>query len=218
MNKVKLDRYFFLGVFVLASVIANQWVNFVRWHDPFEILWFCDMTALILGIGLILKNKSAATLTLVMAIPAQFLWIVDFFLEAFGVGMGRTAELWNYGQTVFWFSVNLHAILIPISLYAVWKLGFEKRILKPVLLYTYFLLTITYLTSQPVTNRNCVFYDCDQSDPGGGYLSYFIFKLLLFWELIFVLSFFVQKKFFSFVEEKRLKNKKNRITEKTQLE
>ena len=216
MTKIKFDRYLFLGVFVLASLVANQWVNFVRWQDPFEILWFCDMTALILGVGLILKSKSAVTLTLVMAVPAQFLWIVDFFLEAFGNGMGRTAELWSYGQTVFWFSINLHAILIPISLYAVWKLGFEKRILKPVLLYAYFLLTITYLTAAHVTNRNCVFYGCDQSDPGEGYLSYFIFRLLLLWELIFVLSFFVQKKFFSLVEERRINNRKKTVTQRKQ--
>lgn len=202
-EKIEIDRFFFLGIFVLLSVAANQYVNFVRWHDPLEILWFCDMTAVILGVGLIFKSKSAATLTLVMAVPAQFLWIVDFFLEALGFGMGRTQELWDFGQSVFWFSVNLHAILIPISFYAVWKLGFEKKILKTVLLYAYFLLAVTFLTTEPPNNRNCVFFDCDGSDPGAGYLFHFTFELVLFWEAIFVLSYFVQSKLFSYWEEKR---------------
>jgi len=217
MRKIKFDRFTILGIFVLLSVGLNQYENFIRWQDPFEILWFCDMTAVILGIGLIFKSKSAATLTLVMAVPAQFLWIIDFFLEAFGVGLGRTEELWEYGQVVFWLSVNLHAILIPISFYAVWKLGFEKKILKYVLLYALLLLVATYLTADPSYNRNCVYYGCDEKDPGGGYLHYFIFEFLIPWELIFIVSFNIQKKFFSFVEKKRInKLENNKITQAKQ--
>jgi len=196
LDRIKLDRYFFLGLFVLVSVLANQYVNFVRWQDPLEILWFCDMTAVFLGVGLMFKSKKIATLTLVMAIPAQFLWIVDFFLEIFGDGMGRTAQLWSYGDTVFWFSVNLHAILIPISSYAVWRLGFDNKTLGYVLLYAFLLLVVTYLTTEPIENRNCVFYGCDSVDPGDGYLRYFIFDFLIPWQLIFIASFFVQKKVF----------------------
>jgi hypothetical protein len=207
MAEVKLDRYTILGIFVLLSVIANQYVNYVRYHDPFEVLWFCDMTAFILGVGLILKSKAAATLTLVMAIPAQFLWIVDFFLEAVGGGMGRTQELWEYGKWVFWLSVNLHGILIPISLYAVWKLGFQKNMLKTILLYAFFLLAATYITATPPNNRNCVYFDCDYTDPGFGYLKHFTFNLVLYWEIIFVLSFFAQKKIFSFFEKKRIEKR-----------
>lgn len=216
MKKIKFDRFFILGIIVLASVTANQWVNFIRWQNPLEILWFCDMTAVILGVGLIIKSKKAATLTLVMAIPAQFLWIVDFFLEATGNGMGRTAELWSYGETVFWFSVILHAILIPISFYGVWRLGFDKKVLGLILFYTFSLLLVTYLLTEPAYNQNCVFYDCDGSDPGSGYLRYFIFDFLLPWELIFIVSYFVQKKFFTIVEKRRLKKREGKIIQKKQ--
>jgi hypothetical protein len=208
VREIKLDRYTFLGSFVLLSVIANQYVNFIRYNDPFEVLWFCDMTAVILGIGLIMKSRAAATLTLVMAIPAQFLWIVDFFLEAAGGGMGRTQELWAYGQWVFWLSVNLHGILIPISFYGVWKLGFERKVLKAVLLYAFFLLALTYITAEPPNNRNCVYFDCDHEDPGHGYLKHFTFSLVLFWEMIFVLSYFAQRKIFAFIENKRAQSEK----------
>lgn len=193
MSKIKLDRYFFLGIFVLASLVANQWANFIRWQDPLEILWFCDMTALVLGIGLIMKNKTMITLTLVTTIPAQFMWIVDFFLEAFGEGSGRTVILYSFGPVVFWLSVNLHAILIPISAYSTLKLGFDKKALPFILVYIFFLLNSTYFFTPISENRNCVFYGCDAQDPGGGYANYFFVNSLLYWLLIMSISFYIQK-------------------------
>lgn len=191
--KIKVDRYFFIGLWVLISVLANQWANFVQWQDPFEILWFCDFTALILGVGLILKNRMLITLTLVSAVPAQSIWIIDFFLEAFGHGMGRTAQLWSYGHLVFWLSVNLHAILIPVSLYGVWKLGFNTKALKLTLIYISLLLIASFLFTSPIENRNCVFYDCDEQDPKGGYLGFFLIHSLFFWNLIVAASFYIMR-------------------------
>lgn len=193
MKNIKFDRFFFLGLFVLGSVFANQYVNFVRWHNPAEILWFCDMTAVILGTGLILRNRIMITLALVMAIPAQFRWILDFFLEAVGMGSGRTAALFSYGLSVFWLSVNLHAIMIPISFYGVWKLGFARNALLAILGYGFVLLTATYLFTDPEENINCVFYACDVAYSQGKYFQYFLFKVLLFWELVFLVSFFACK-------------------------
>ncbi len=198
MKRIKFDRFFFLGLFVLGSVFANQYVNFVRWHNPTEILWFCDMTAVILGTGLILRNRIMITLALVMAIPAQARWILDFFLEAVGSGAGRTAMLFSYGLTVFWLSVNLHAIVIPISFYGVWKLGFARKALLPILIYGFILLTVSFLFTNPIENINCVFYSCDVVDPGKGYLKYFLVNTLLFWEMTFLISFFICKKIADF--------------------
>lgn len=218
MQKIKLDRFFFLGLFVLGSVFANQYVNFVRWHDPTEMLWFCDLTAVVLGTGLILRNRIMVTLALVMAVPAQFRWILDFLLEQVGLGAGRTAELAGYGTTVFWLSVNLHTIVIPISFYGVLKLGFSKKALVPILIYGFVLLTATYFLTIPEENINCVFYACDASDPGRGYLEYFITKNLLFWEVVFGSSFFIGKIIVEFFEKRRKIKKKQLINEKEKSE
>jgi hypothetical protein len=207
MKNIKFDRFFFLGLFVLVSVFANQYVNFVRWHNPAEILWFCDMTAVILGIGLIFRNRIMITLALVMAIPAQFRWILDFFLEAVGMGAGRTATLFSYGLSVFWLSVNLHAIVIPISLYGVWQLGFAKNALPAILGYGFVLLTTTYLFTNPQENINCVFYACDADYFQGQYFDYFLIKVLLFWEFVFLTSFFACKGVADFFAKN--KNKKS---------
>ncbi len=211
MKKVEFDRFFFLGLFVLGSVFANQYVNFVRWHNPTEILWFCDMTAVILGVGLILRNRVMITLALVMAIPAQFRWILDFFLEAIGVGAGRTAMLFSYGLTVFWLSVNLHAIVIPISFYGVWKLGFARNALLPILIYGFALLSSSFFFTDSLENINCVFYACDVVDPMEGYLRYFLVNSLLFWEVTFIVSFFACKKIADFFGKKKGGKIKNEI-------
>lgn len=199
MRKIKFDRYFVMGIFVLLSVTLNQYVNLVKYWDPLEILWFCDMTAIILGIGLLLKNKTMITLTIVTTIPAQFMWIVDFFLEAFGEGAGRTAELYSFGPVVFWLSVNLHAILIPISAYATWKLGFDKKALPYILLYMFFLLNSTFLFTPVAENRNCVFYGCDDKDPGGNYTRYFFINSLIFWLAAMSISFYIQKRAYALI-------------------
>lgn len=210
MKKIKFDKLFFLGLFVLGSVFANQYVNFVRWHDPLEILWFCDMTAIILGVGLILRNKTMTTLALMMAMPAQFRWILDFFLEMLGGGAGRTAHLFTFGPRVFWLSVNLHSIVIPIALFGTWKLGFAKKALMPILIYGFVLLTVTFLFTSPEENRNCVFYACDITDPGGDYLRYFLIKNLLFWEVVFAGSFLIGKRAVVFFEEKKIQETKTK--------
>lgn len=225
MKNIKFDRFFFLGLFVLGSVFANQYVNFVRWQNPAEILWFCDITAVILGIGLILRNRIMVTLALVMAIPAQFRWILDFFLEAVGLGAGRTAALFSYGLSVFWLSVNLHAIMIPISFYGVWKLGFARNALPAILGYGFILLTATYLFTDPQENINCVFYACDASYFQGEYFNYFLVKVLLFWELVFLASFFVCKGIADFFaknksnkNKKTSENKRENLSEATNFE
>ena len=205
MQKIKFDKFFFLGLFVVGSVLANQYVNFVRWQDPTEMLWFCDFTAVSLGLGLIFRNKIMVTLAFTMAVPAQFRWILDFLLEQIGMGAGRTAELAGYGSTVFWLSVNLHTIVIPISFFGVWKLGFSKKALIPILVYGFVLLTATFLLTVPEENINCVFYACDASNPGSGYLKYFLIKNLLFWEITFALSFLISKKIAEFFVERNKK-------------
>jgi len=213
MKKIKFDKLFILGLFVLGSVFANQYVNFIRWHDPLEILWFCDMTAIILGIGLILRNKVMVTLAFTMAIPAQFPWILDFFLEVFGIGAGRTANLFTFGPVVFWLSINLHTIVIPISFYGVWKLGFGRKALMPILIYGFVLLVTTFLVTKPTENRNCVFYACDALDPGDGYLEHFIVRNLLFWEVMFASSFLFFRKLFEKVGNKKELNFENKTNE-----
>ena len=156
-DKIKFDRFIFIGIYLLLSVAVNQWVNIAKYNNEVGIrgiIWFCDLTAILLGIGMILKNKSLVTVSLVTAVPAQLPWIFDFFLEAAGNGMGRTAGIWGWGPEVFWATVNLHSMLIPLSLYGVYKLGFDAKGLKYALLYGAFVLFLSYSISPIKSNFN----------------------------------------------------------------
>ncbi len=193
-EKVKrtYDEFFVLGWVVGIGCLLDLMANM---GDPFEILWFCSATALLLSVGLFRKNTIIITMVFLMAVPAQFFWIADFILQNFGVGLGRTALLSTSGPFVYWTSLLLHVLLIPVSTYGVWKLGFNARAFWPSLGYGWGLLILSYFLTAPVLNHNCVFFSCDGMDPGGGYQVYFM-RSLLTWSAVFILYFTVMRVIF----------------------
>jgi len=186
-----------LGVYVLVSVLLNVAENIYSYGDFAEILWFCDYIAVFLAVGLLINNKDLVSTVLVLAFPAQFWWIIDFFLEFAGLGLGRTASLMNFSWLDFILSVNLHAVLIPISAYGVYKLGFSNRSLVLAWLMVLTLLPMTFIMTDIDDNINCVFFGCDAVHDGDfekkHFLQYFLVQSLLFWLVIFIPSFFLFK-------------------------
>lgn len=182
--KPKPDEFFFLGWLVGIGFLLDLLANL---GDPFEVLWFCSATSLLLTIGLFRKNALIISMVLLLAIPAQFFWIVDFFLTKFGHGLGRTAMLSFSGPLVYWSSLLLHALLIPVSAYGVWKLGFQKRCLLPSFLYFWLLLTLTFFLTTPETNHNCVFYPCDMADTGGKYEVYYAYSMISWTVIVYII-------------------------------
>lgn len=152
-----------LGYILIIVVFLNIILHISYWSDIRELLWFCNIASLIAGIGLIIKRTELITPIFISAIPAQFFWILDFFLNIFGIGFGRTQ--WLFVETnliIFSISVILHLILIPFSLYGVYKLGFAKKcFLYGGFIFPIFLIQLTFFLSDPLENRNCVFYPCD---------------------------------------------------------
>jgi hypothetical protein len=151
---------FVCGYLVLSSVL-DQYFSYIR-HGEISFLWFCTIAALILAVALYLQNRIWMSAILVLAIPAQFLWISDFFLHIFGIGLGRTAQLFDFGTDIFLTSLNLHIILIPIALFATWKYGFEFRSFWYGFLFFVLLLCLSFVLTDPLDNVNCVFYSCDE--------------------------------------------------------
>ena len=154
----------FSAWFVFVAVVVNLLSHLYIWHGYWwEIFWYCDAAALVLSIGIWLRKSSWVTVVLTSAIPLQFLWILDFFLELSGHGIGRTAWLFaeSKGVWISGLSTLLHGILIPTSLLAVYKMGFHKK----ALIYNFFtgilLLGSTYFFTAPRENINCVFFPCD---------------------------------------------------------
>ncbi|MBF0386716.1 MAG: hypothetical protein HQL20_02535 [Candidatus Omnitrophica bacterium] len=183
--KSRVDAFFVLGWAVGLGCILDLAANM---GDPFEILWFCSAASLLLSIGLFRRNSIIISMVFLMAVPAQFFWIVDFILQCFGAGWGRTALLLNAGPFVYWTSLLLHLLLIPASFFGVWRLGFDARAFWPSLGFGWGLLLLSFFFTAPQSNHNCVFYPCDGINPGGGYFFYMI-RALLSWSAIFILYF-----------------------------
>lgn len=206
--------YYLITFYVLISFFLNLLKNYFHSDGFLDLLWFCNIVAIVLGLSMLFRKKKAVTICLVTSIPAQFLWIIDFFLELFGGGFGRTSFLFNEPIWVIAISTNLHVIIVPASIYAVYKLGFARNILHYILILTFFILTASFLLSDLNTNKNCVFYDCDSSElPHGDekfdYLGYFIINSLLFWMIVLTLNYYLLNYVISFFENKSKKSKRN---------
>ncbi len=152
-----------IGVILILITILNIIIHIKTYRDYFEIFWFCNLSALICGIGLITKKKEIVSSVLIAAIPAQFMWIVDFLLNfIFGYSFGRTLWLRESTYTIFLISTYLHLFVIPSSLYGTYCLGYSKKAYKyAIIIFIILLLPITYFFTPFEENINCVFYPCD---------------------------------------------------------
>lgn len=154
----------YVGIFLLAIVTVNLLIHIAyEGGDLGEVFWYCNIATIMLGVGFLFRRAGLITAVFVTAIPVQFFWIVDFFLNSFGLGMGRTA--WLFNDSLFFLtpiiSIILHGILIPLSLWGVFKYGFDKRAYYWVIAAVFILLLATFFFTSPEFNRNCVFYPCD---------------------------------------------------------
>ncbi len=158
------QSFFWLGLIVGLTVATNQTIH-IAWEgaDFGELLWFCDFISYVLATAFFTRNKFLMSVVLLASVPAQFLWIADFFMNIIGSGMGRTDWLFtdNYLWVTPWVSTFMHAIIIPFSAYGVFRLGFDKRSIWGVFAIILVLLPFTFWFTDPTINRNCVFFPCD---------------------------------------------------------
>ncbi|MEI6437813.1 MAG: hypothetical protein WCO69_03570 [Candidatus Omnitrophota bacterium] len=177
-----------LGWAAVLVLLVDILVNFGDWT---ELLWFCTITTALLAYALFRKNALVMTLCLIMSVPAQILWVVDFFLYMAGHGMGRTELLAHCGPLIFWGSLVIHTFVIPVSFWGVRRLGFHPRALGWAVLYGAAILLASYYTTPPFKNVNCVFFSCDGLDPGGGYWAHFWVETFFQSLGVAVVSFFI---------------------------
>jgi len=201
MKKVGIHRI--LAIIVFLVVAFNEYTHiFFEGGDLGELLWFCDVMSFVLAVGLWFKNRFIITTVFLASVPAQFLWIVDYFLNLLGSGFGRTA--WMFTDSYVWWtpyiSTIMHGILIPVSFYSIYKYGFEKYAIFGVYFVIFSILPITFYFTDPTINRNCVFFPCDLNfvddkniiqNHAGYYLTYkYLLKEIGSW-LFYTTGFYV---------------------------
>ncbi len=164
VNKKIQDNILKVSIFLLVIlVISNSIIHLFYWdRDWTEILWYCNVAALLLAFGIIFKKSAFISVVLVTAIPAQSFWIIDFFIKLLGFdGFGRTAQLFELPFTIAFISSVLHLLLIPIAIYATLVYGFKKKSFLLGIILILFLILVPFFFTSFGDNINCVFYPCD---------------------------------------------------------
>lgn len=171
-----------------------------------ELFWYCNIAAIILALGILFNKKELIGAVLITAVPAQFLWILDFILNLFGYGFGRTQWLFTSGLFIFTVSVILHASLIPISFFGVYKTGFSKKsLLYGFIIFILLMFPLTYIFTPATENINCISYPCDlniEKDSikilsNSDYMTLnYLIKVMLFWSFILIISYFIHLSMF----------------------
>jgi len=196
-----------IAVFLILFIIFNVSINFFYWEDGWtEILWYCDFAAILLSLGIIFRKNYLISGVLITAIPAQFLWILDFVMKIVGFdGFGRTAWMFALPTLTILPSVIIHLVLIPISIYATFLYGFNKRGYLVGLGILLFAMIMPFFFSAQDDNINCVFYSCDldfEHSATYHYLSIpsysiqYILFIALRWVFFGTIVYFVLLKFF----------------------
>ena len=188
-------KYLDLLASLLTIIVTTNIILHIIYDGTlFELFWFCNMASLLGSAGIFFRNKLIVNGTLIAAVPAQILWITDFLLSVLlDTGLGRTEGLFTSSENLFVFivSVLLHSILIPILVYATYKIGRSLRrgAFFALFVYGYLLILISYFFTPVHENINCVFFPCDlgisdayEGIESGAYNSiYYLLKVFSVW-------------------------------------
>ena len=194
---MSFTKYSFAAL-LTSIVLYNQYLHIAEWGELIEIMWYCNIAALVMAVGLVLKSSKISSLILTLSIITQGLWIVDFFLQMSGSGLGRTAELFTYDIHIIVVSTILHGILIPTAFVATRKWGYDKSSIWYGFIFITILLWSTYYITPIEENINCVFATCDTHEP----IS-FIKDSYLYWIASFVIFHQLVGEFITYINRIR---------------
>lgn len=152
----------FLGVvYVLTSLLAffNSFY-FGPWHN---IFWFCYSGILLIGIGILTRNKVIFMSQLYILFIPDFIWFVDFI--SYLIRGSSFFGIVNYFFLPAPFLTKLvtlqHIFTIPTALFLSYKFsGRNKRSLSVAFLQLIILFLLTRFFTLPENNINCAYLFC----------------------------------------------------------
>lgn len=153
----------------LVAVVATLVIWYVSWryYGPSNLLWFSNLSALLLTLSLVMRWSLPASMAAVGVVILESVWSVDFFLR---LATGREAM----GLTEYVFLPQLapdeiprplwaravalyHLALVPALLWAVWRLGYDRRALRQWLALALVVGLFCVLATETGKNVNRVF-------------------------------------------------------------
>jgi hypothetical protein len=141
-------------VFVAVLIPA-----YFRVYGPANFLWFSDV-ALFLGlVGIWMERPLLISIPAVAVLVPETLWTLDFLLRATtGIrGAGLTDYMFDASIPLFVRALSLFHVWLPgVLLWALSRVGYDRRALVAQIAMGTVLLIVTYTVTAPDTNVNWV--------------------------------------------------------------
>ena len=147
---VKLAYTAFIAVWVPVYWTQNSWQNF---------LWLCDLANFLILVGLWLESPLLISAQACGVLLVQTIWCVDYFgALLFGVHpVGGTEYMFDTSKPLWLRGFSLfHVAIPPLLLWAVRRLGYDRRGWLLQTAITWALLPLTYLVVERERNINWV--------------------------------------------------------------
>lgn len=166
-----------LGLKLALSVFAALYVPaYLAEYGPLSFLWFCNLGNLLLVAALWIESAFLVSLVAVSVLLAQVLWGLDF-LGRCVLGfhpIGGTSYMWKAEIPLWIRGLSLfHLAVPPLLVFALRRLGYDRRSLPAQTLLCWILLPACYFFTPPERDLNWVFglFDRPQDAmPGGLFL------------------------------------------------
>ncbi len=186
---------FLSNIFLIVLLIILFLINFLIkffFFNEFVLLWFCNLTCLILIFSLYYKFDKLFSILSIFTLPVQILWIFYTINNIYSAFNGDFIFYGMLGLFVFILSIFMHLLLYPIIIYNIYKVGFYKYSLFYSFLFFLLMLIPSYLFSNPIDNVNCLEYSC--------YLDYNInYEEIISSDLYFTFNYFLFNYFFALI-------------------
>lgn len=138
-------------------VLVPIWI---RWQGPQNFLWFSDIALLLTCAALWFESRFLASMTAVGIILPDLAWAAHFLVDLV-VDAGpfeRSGYMFNEDLPLFVRALSLyHIIILPLLIWMVARLGYDRRALLAQTLLAWAVLLFTYLVTDPSDNINFVF-------------------------------------------------------------
>jgi hypothetical protein len=133
---------------------------YLRDYGPTNFLYFCDVALVTTLIALWLESPLLASASAIAILLPQFLWVIDFILAAFGLpATGTTAYMFSPTIPLFTRGLSFYHAWLPFAVaFLVWRVGYDKRALRPCIVSAWILLLVSYFLMPappaPASNPN----------------------------------------------------------------
>lgn len=156
-----------------------------RQYGPQNLLFFCDIGNLLIGIGLWLESSLIFCWAACGVLLFQILYTIDL-VGAVLLGrhfIGGTEYMFDPGLPVFIRLLSLfHVVTPPLLVWAIWRLGYDRRGWKLQTLTTWIVIPINYFW-RPELDVNWargLFFREQHFVPGWAYLVIYLIAVPLF--------------------------------------